>query len=213
MANLFAKAKDKGETKASAKSSKEEVTINDPKFHLTLTRLAEINRQKDELDAESSILAAEVKERSISEFAKLYESNKKYPGSFIIKAIGMKKAPSASLMFLPTDKYIKIDEARYNELEKEFGPEMVTQKTTYIMDSELIEKHGEALSELINKCKSFSEDDRNKLIKAVTSYEVAKGTISELKNTKFDGHSVSEMLTEIKPVYQMKNVKVDEETI
>ena len=213
MANLFKVAKEKGATTASAKSNKEEVLINDPSFHLTLTRLAELKVQQDSLDAESSILAAQVKERSISEFSKLYEENGKYPGSFIIRATGMKKFPSASLMFLPTDKYIKIDEDRYNELSREFGPEMVSEKTTYIMDSELIEKHGETISELIAKCKSISDDDKKKLIRAVTSYEVAKGTISELKNAKFAKYGVETMLTEIKPVYQMKNVKVDEETI
>ena len=212
MANLFAKAKEKNVGKAT-KAAKEEVLINEPQFHLTLTRLAELKVQQDALDAESSILAAQVKERSITEFAKLYNENGKYPGSFMIRASGMKKVATASLMFLPTDKYIKIDEDRYNELAKEFGPEMVTEKTTYIMDSELIEKHGEVLSDLINKCKSFSEDDKAKLIKAVTSYEVAKGTISELKNAKFAKYGVETMLTEIKPVYQMKNIKVDEETI
>lgn len=212
MANLFAKAKEKNAGKAT-KKEKNEVVIVEPQFHLTLSRLAELKVQQDQLEAESSTLAAMVKERSISEFAKLYDADGKYPGSFIIRASGVKKMPSASLMFLPTDKYIKIDEDRYNELAKEFGKEMVTEKTTYIMDTELIEKHGEVLSELINKCKAFSEDDKAKLIKAVVSYEVAKGTISELKNAKFAKYGVETMLTEIKPVYQMKNVKVDEETI
>jgi hypothetical protein len=210
--NLFAKAKVKNVAKA-PKAAKEEVVIVEPAFHLTLTRLAELKIQQDALEAESSILAAQVKERSIAEFAKLYDENGKYPGSFVIRASGMKKMPSASLMFLPTDKYIKIDEDRYNELAAEFGPEMVTEKTTYIMDSELIEKHGEVLSDLINKCKAFTEADKAKLIKAVTTYEVAKGTISELKNEKFAKYGIENMLSEIKPVYQMKNVKVDEETV
>lgn len=210
MANLFKVAKEKNVGKAT-KAEKEEVLINEPGFHLSLTRLAELKVQQDALAAESSILAAQVRERSISEFAKLYDANGKYPGSFMIRATGMKKLPSASLMFLPTDKYIKIDEDRYNELAKEFGDDMVTEKTTYIMDTELIEKHGEIISDLISKCKAISDDDKAKLIKAVTSYEVAKGTISELKNEKFAKYGVENMLTEIKPVYQMKNVKVDEE--
>lgn len=210
MANLFKVAKEKNTGKPS-KAAKEEVLIVEPAFHLTLTRLAELKIQKDALDAESSILAAQVRERSISEFTKLYEGNGKYPGSFMIRATGMKKLPSASLMFLPTDKYIKIDEDRYNELSAEFGEEMVTEKTTYIMDTELIEKYGEVISDLITKCKAISDDDKKKLIAAVTSYEVAKGTISELKNEKFATYGIAHMLEEIKPVYQMKNVKVDEE--
>lgn len=210
MANIFKVAKEKNTGKAT-KAAKEEVLINEPSFHLSLTRLAELKVQQDALATESSILAAQVRERSITEFANLYNENGKYPGSFTIRATGMKKLPSASLMFLPTDKYIKIDEDRYNELSNEFGEEMVTEKTTYIMDGALIEKYGEVISDLITKCKAISDEDKGKLISAVTSYEVAKGTISELKNAKFAKYRVAHMLEEIKPVYQMKNVKVDEE--
>ena len=104
MANLFQAAKEKGATSAGAAPNKEEVLLKDPKFHMELSRLAEINKQIDELAAESSILAGIVKERGIKEFAKLYEQNEKYPGSFLIKATGLKGANDASLMFIPTDK-------------------------------------------------------------------------------------------------------------
>lgn len=206
MANLFKVAKEKGAT-ASPSPQKTEVEIVDAKVHLNLTRLAEVNKQIDELSAESSILAAEVKERSIKEFAKLYESTGKYPGSFIIRASGMKKLPSASLMFIPTDKYIKIGEERYNELVSTYGEDIATEKTTYTMNSSLIEKYGEILSEAISKIKEIPKDDKAKLISAITSYEVKKGTISELD--KFGG-TIPEMLEEVKPIYQMKNIKIDD---
>ena len=66
--NLFKAAKEKGAT-ASGAPQKTEVVVNDPKFHLNLSRLAEVNKQIDELSAESAVLNAEVKEKSISEFA------------------------------------------------------------------------------------------------------------------------------------------------
>jgi hypothetical protein len=205
MANLFKVAKEKGAT-ASPSPQKTEIVINDVKMHLNLSRLVELNTQIDELSAESSILAAEIKERSINEFANLYESSGKYPGSFIIRASGMKKLPTASLMFIPTDKYIKIGEERYNELVENYGEDIATEKTTYNMNSELVEKYGELLSEAISKIKGIPDNDKKKLISAVTSYEVKKGTISELE--KFDG-TISEMLEEVKPIYQIKNIKID----
>ena len=207
MANLFKAAKEKGAT-ASGAPKKTEVVIKDPKFHLNLTRLAEVNRQIDELSAESAVLNGEVKERSISEFAKLYESSGKYPGSFIIKAEGMKKIPSASLMFIPTDKYIKIGEERFEELRETYGEEIVEETTTYTMDAKLIEQYGELLSDAISKIKAIPESDKKKLISAVTSYSIKKGTISELD--KF-GATIPEMLEEIKPVYQMKAIRIDDE--
>jgi hypothetical protein len=204
--NLFKAAKEKGAT-ASGAPQKTEVVINDAKFHLNITRLVEVNRQIDELSAESSVLSSEVKERSISEFAKLYESTGKYPGSFIIKGEGMKKLPTASLMFIPTDKYIKIGEERFEELKETYGEDIVEENTTYTMDAKLIEQYGELLSDAIAKIKGIPDSDKKKLISAVTSYSVKKGTISELD--KF-GATIPEMLEEIKPVYQMKNVKIEE---
>ena len=205
--NLFSTAKAKGAT-ASPKPSKEEVLIKDPKFHTNLARLAEVNRQVDELSAEATILASEVKERSIKEFTQLYESSGKYPGSFNIKATGMKGVPEASLMFIPTDKYIKIGEERYNELMETYGENLVEEKTTYTMDSALVEKYGELLSDAISKIKGIPDEDKAKLIGATVSFSIKKGTISELPTFPA---TITEMLEEIKPVYQLKNVKVIEE--
>lgn len=204
--NLFAVAKEKGAT-ASNKPQKEEVEIKDPKFHMELSRLAELNRIMDEMKAEADILAASVKERSIKEFIKLYESNKKYPGSFHLKASGLKGADLASLMFIPTDKYIKIGEERYNALIETYGSEIATEKTTYTMNAELVEKYGEEISDAIHKCKGIPDDDKAKLITGVVSYEIKKGTISDLP--KFPA-TITEMVEEIKPIFQMKNVKQGE---
>ena len=206
MANLFKAAKEKGAT-ASGAPQKTEVVVNDPQFHLNLSRLAEVNRQIDELSAESTVLAAEVKERSIREFSDLYLRNGKYPGSFIIRGEGVKKMPSASLMFIPTDKYIKIGEERFEELKQTYGEDLVEETTTYNMDAKLIEQYGELLSEAISKIKGIPDKDKEKLISATTSYSIKKGTISDLDQF---GGTIPEMLEEIKPVYQMKNVKIDE---
>jgi hypothetical protein len=205
--NLFAAAKAKGAT-ASNKPQKEEVVIKDPQFHLNLSRLAEVNQEMDALSAEANVLAATVKERSIKEFTKLYDTSGKYPGSFNLRATGVKGQPDASLMFIPTDKYIKIGEERYNELTETYGEGIATEKTTYIMDAGLVEKYAEELSDAISKIKAIPEDDKKKLIQAVVSYEIAKGTISELPSYPA---TITEMLEEIKPVYQMKNVKIEEE--
>jgi|694.fasta_scaffold75973_8 hypothetical protein len=207
MANLFKAAKEQGSTPA-AKSNKEEILVKDSSFHTTLTRLAEVNQELDALSSESKILTEEVKERSIHEFAKAYESTGKFTGSFNIRATGAKGKPDASFMFIPTDRYTTIDEERFNCLTEQFGEEIAEETTTYTMDSELIEKYGEIISDLIEKCKKIEDGDKKKLIKAVTKFNVRKGTISNL--TKFEGHKIENLLANIKPVYQMKNVKVAE---
>jgi hypothetical protein len=206
--NLFKEAKSKGAT-ASPKPQKEEVIVNDSRFHMNLTRLAELNRQIDELSAEQSVIVAEVKERCIREFVDLYKRNSKFPGSFIIKGESKSKLKPATLMFIATDKYLKIGEDRHIELQSTYGTEISIEKTTYTMNTELIEKYGEIISDLIAKCKAIPDEDKRKLISASTSYEVKKGTVNEAVD-RFPNHDLSLLVEDIKPIYQIKNVKVED---
>lgn len=206
MANLFKVAKEKGATAASKGTDKTEVVIHEPEFHGTLTRLAEVNTEIDNLNAEAASLAGIVKERGIKEFGDLYSSKGKYPGSFLIKATGLPSQPSASLMFIPTDKYIKIDEARATELQETYGDAIVTENTVYTMDAKLVEKYGEEISKAINAIKTISTADKEALIKATPSYTVSKGTISNL--TDYKG-TIPTLLEDIHPVYQLKGIKID----
>ena len=207
MSSLFKKAKEKGSEKAEKGTAKEIVVIPDSIFHLNLSRLAELNTKIDEMSAEAAALAGSVKEKCISAFSKLYNDTAKYPGSFIIRSTAPKgKNITASLMFIPTDKYIKIGKERFEELASLFGADIVEETTTYTMDAELIDKYGDTISELIEKCKAIPQADKEKLIKATTAYSVKKGTITKLPELP---GTISELLEEIKPVYQLKNVKID----
>lgn len=215
MANLFKKAK---ETGPSAKPTKQktEVVIKDKAFHATMHRLAEVNRQKDELEAEATILTGEVKERSISEFVKLYNTTDKFPGSFNVIATGAVGKENSSLMIIPTDRYLKVDEDRYIELIEKYGVGTITEETTvYTMDAKLIEKYGEIISNLIENCKKIDEEDKEALIAATTSYSIKKGTINDIPSLikelakKKKKATVTSMIEEIRPVYQIKNVKND----
>jgi ABC-type phosphate/phosphonate transport system substrate-binding protein len=89
-----------------------------------------------------------------------------------------------------------------------YGEDIAEENTTYTMDSKLIEKYGEVISDLIYGSKKIADDDKEKLIEAVTSYTVKKGTITKLNEF---GGTVQEMIEEVKPVFQMKNIKLEEE--
>lgn len=205
MANLFEKAKNSTSTPVK-KNDKVEVNVNEKGFYTSLSRLAKINAQMDDLKAEAVILSAEVKSKGISEFQKLYKEKKKFPGSFVIKS-SLDKVPTASMMFIPVDKYITIDAERAKELKKEYGNEIVSEKTVYTMDADLVEKYGDVISNLIENCKKIATEDKEKLISAVVEYGIAKGTISELH--AFD-KDMNTMIEDIKPIFQLKNIKVDE---
>lgn len=209
MANLFDKAKAKGATAAGkSKPEKTEVVINDPGFHLTLSRLAEVNAEIDALSAESAVLGAEVKERGIKEYSTLYEQTLKHPGSFNIKAEVPGQKP-ASMMFIAADRYIKINEERSEELKTKYGEDIVEEKTIYVMDTKLVEQYGEVISKLIENCKIIPDADKEKLISAVVAFEIKKGTIGDLK-TKYASVPVNEVLEDIRPVFQLKNIKIED---
>ena len=68
----------------------------------------------------------------------------------------------------------------------------------------MIEKYGEVLSMLIENCDEITDADKEKIIKAVTTYSVAKGTID-----KFNQYGeVVEMIETVKPVVAIKNVEI-----
>jgi hypothetical protein len=196
--NLFAAAKTAAPAK-SAKAEKEIVTINS--IASDLERLAQVQEQIDSLSAEAKMLTESVKTESITAFVDLYEKKSKYPGSFNIEA------GRASMLFIPMDKYISLNEERANELKDKYGAEMVEENTTYIMDSALIEQYGEEISNLIMKSKKIAEEDKARLISATTKYAVSKGTISVLSE-KFGDFGIDEIVSDIKPVFSMKNVKI-----
>ena len=197
--NLFAAAKTNAPADTKAKAQKEVVTINS--IASDMERLAQVQEQIDSLTAEAKMLTETVKSESINAFVDLYEKKSKYPGSFNIEA------GKASMLFIPMDKYISLNEERANELTDKYGADMVEENTTYTMDSALIEQYGEEISNLIMKSKKIAEEDKARLISATTKYAVSKGTISVLTE-KFADFGIDEIVSDIKPVFSMKNVKI-----
>jgi hypothetical protein len=112
-------------------------------------------------------------------------------------------------MVIPTDKYIVIDKDRAELMQKQYGPNIVEEKDTYILDAAMVEKYGDIISKLIEKCKDIPDEDKEKLIKVETKRTIRKGTIQRLfvDFKKFTGNKMGNLLEDIKPVFQMKNVK------
>jgi hypothetical protein len=196
--NLFAAAKTAAPAKP-AKAQKEIVKIDS--IASDLERLAQVQEQIDALTAEAKLLTETVKSESINAFVELYEKKGSYPGSFEIEA------GTASMLFIPMDKYIGINEERAGELQAKYGEEIVEEQTTYTMDAALVEKYGEEISNLIMKSKKIEEADKMKLIGATVKYAVKKGTISAITD-KFADFGVDEVVMDVKPVFSMKNVKI-----
>jgi hypothetical protein len=110
----------------------------------------------------------------------------------------------SQLMYVPSDKYITINESRAEELRELYGEDVVTEETTFSFDSVMLEKYGEIISRLIEESVEIEERDKEKIITAKTTFNVSKGTIDKLS----DYGDVEEVFEDVRPVISLKNIEV-----
>ena len=203
MGNLFTKAKKSAPvaTKA-AKDKKVRLQVTDPTFFSKVEKLEQLNDTLKSAKAQADMISDEIKDMAKSEWVDYYSQTGKNPESVMI--VQEVAGDTAQVMFIPTDKYITVTEARAEELRETYGEEIVEEDTTFAFDSAMIEKYGEVLSMLIENCVDITDADKEKIIKATTKYSVAKGTIDKLNQYG----DVTEVMEAVKPVVALKNVEV-----
>jgi len=203
MANLFTKAKKAAPAKTTAaKDKKVRISVTDPNFFSKVEKLEQLNDTLKSAKAQADMISDEIKDLAKSEWVDYYSQTGKNPESVMI--VQEVAGDTASVMFVPADKYITVTEARAEELRETYGEEIVEEETTFSFDSQMIEKYGEVLSMLIENCADITDADKEKIIKATTKYSVAKGTIDKLNQYG----DVQEVMEAVKPVVALKNVEV-----
>ena len=201
--NLFSKAKKAAPVKkTSAKDKKVRLVVEDSNFFDKVKSLESLQETMKSAKAKADLISDELKDIAKELWSEEYESTKKNPESVMI--CQEVDGDTAQFMFVPTDKYISINEERAEELKEAYGEDIVEEKTVFSFDETMIEKYGEILSSLIENCDEIKDSDREKIIKAVTTYSVAKGTIDKFKQYG----EVTEMMETVKPVVAIKNVEV-----
>jgi hypothetical protein len=201
--SLFTKAKKtSAPKKTSAKDKKVRLVVEDSTFFEKVEKLEELQETLKSAKAKADLISDELKDIAKELWADEYEKTKRNPESVMI--VQEVNGDTSQFLFVPTDKYITINEERAEELKEAYGEDIVEEKTVFSFDSDMVEKYGEVLSMLIENCDEIEESDREKIIKAVTTYSVAKGTID-----KFNQYGeVVEMIETVKPVVSIKNVEI-----
>ena len=202
MANLFNKAKTTAPKTAAKKDDKVRINLNDPDFFTKVYKLEILQDRMKSDKAQADMLSDEIKDLSKEEWVRIYEKTGKNPGSIFVESIVNEQV--AQVMFVPSDKYITVNADKAEVLIEKYGQDIIEEKTTFSFDNDMIEKYGEILSNLIEACDEISDEDKGKIIKAVTAFSVAKGTIDVMKNYG----QVSEVMEQVKPVISLKNVEV-----
>lgn len=210
-ANMFEKAKKTTKTTTAKASDKLMVKVEGTEFDESLKTFATIKAKIDSLTAEMAAAQAVVKETGIKEFSKLYSENKRNVGSFIMT----NEDADASVMFLPTKRYLKIDEDNANELRETYGEEVVTEDTKYSFNTAVLMRNMDVISEILMGSDKISDKDKENLLEAKTTFAVEKETLDKviLMKDKVEGEDdvekVSIVLEDIQPVYQLKNAKLN----
>ena len=203
MSNLFNKAKKTATTKTTKKEDKKvRIDANDENFFDKIQNLEMLNDRMKADKARADMIMDEVKDIATTRWCEFYQNTGKNPGSVMIEA--KSGLDVAQVMYVPTDRYISINEEKAEILTEEYGEDIVEEETTFSFDNTMIEKYGEILSRLIEESDEIAEADKEKIIKATTKYSVAKGTIDSL--TKYG--KVNEVIEVVKPVVMLKGPEV-----
>ena len=203
--NLFSKAKASATPKATkAKDEKVRIRIEDTTFFDKVEKLEQLNDTMKSAKAKADMISDELKGIAIEKWCELYEDKGKNPDSIMLEHVKEDTDDTAQFMFIPTDRYITITEARAEELQDAYGEDIVEEKTVFSFDASMIEKYGEILSRMIEESVEIVEKDKEKIIRASTTYSIAKGTIDNF--TKLG--SVAELFEMTKPVVSIKNAGV-----
>lgn len=201
--NLFTKARKTAETKTSAKEDKKvRINVEDLSFFDKIQSMETLNDRMKSDKAKFDMISDEVREVAKEKWAELYQKTGKNPGSVMIES--KSGLDTAQLMFVPTDKYITINAEKAETLREEYGDDIVEENTTFSFDDEMIQKYGEVLSTLIENSDEIADADKDKIIKAVTKFTVAKGTIDVMKNYG----KVNEVMEAVRPVVMLKGPEV-----
>lgn len=202
--SLFSKAKKSAPAKATkTKDSKVRLTVEDPTFFGKVQKLEELQETLKTAKAKADLISDELKDIAKEKWADQYEESKVNPDSVMIVQDN-ELGDTAQFMYVPTDRYISINEERSEELKEMYGEDIVEEKTTFSFDNDMLEKYGEIISALIENCDDIASKDKDKIIKAVTTFSVAKGTIDKFKLYG----DVSEMMETVKPIVSIKNVEI-----
>lgn len=208
MANLFTQAKKSATPKASkAKEEKLRIKVKDADFFEKIERLEKLQENMKRDKAAADIINDEIKEIAVTEWSKVYDKTSKNPGSVMLEA--REGVDISQVMFVPSDKYITINEDRANYLIETYGEDAVEEKTTFSFDAEMVEKYGEILSELISNSEDIDDEDKRRIIKATRSFSVKKGAIDKFKDFAEQADAdVLQIVEEFKPVVALKNIEV-----
>jgi hypothetical protein len=167
--NLFATAT---KVKETTKKTDKKV-IKAPLLADKVKRYADLKQIIDSATGELKMIEGDIKLVGKDLFMKEYRQQKSTPDNFKIQ-----DDTDSTCMFIVMDKYTIVDENKASILSNFDG--LLTENIVYKFNTELVEKYGQILSELILNCPNIEDIDKGNLISGEKTFNVAKGSIDRL---------------------------------
>jgi hypothetical protein len=167
--NLFAATTTK--TAAPKKADKKVVSAHE--LGDKVKRFADLKNQIDALTGELKMIEGDIKGKGRELFVQEYKRERRTPDNFKIQ-----DQTGSSCLFIVMDKYTAVDDEKAAIL-KDFDG-LLGENVVYKFNTELVEKYGSVLSELILNCPDIADEDKGNLISGERTYSVSKGSIDRL---------------------------------
>jgi hypothetical protein len=167
--NLFAATTTK--TAAPKKADKKVVSAHE--LGDKVKRFADLKNQIDALTGELKMIEGDIKGKGRELFVQEYKRERRTPDNFKIQ-----DQTGSSCLFIVMDKYTAVDEEKAAIL-KDFDG-LLGENVVHKFNTELVEKYGSVLSELILNCPDIADEDKGNLISGERTYSVNKGSIDRL---------------------------------
>jgi hypothetical protein len=167
--NLFAATT----TKTAAPKKADKKVLSAHELGDKVKRFADLKNQIDALTGELKMIEGDIKGKGRELFVQEYKRERRTPENFKIQ-----DQTGSSCLFIVMDKYTAVDEEKAAIL-KDFDG-LLGENVIYKFNTELVEKYGSVLSELILNCPDIADEDKGNLISGERTYSVNKGSIDRL---------------------------------
>jgi hypothetical protein len=167
--NLFAATT----TKTAAPKKADKKIISAHELGDKVKRFADLKNQIDALTGELKMIEGDIKGKGRELFVQEYKRERRTPDNFKIQ-----DQTGSSCLFIVMDKYTAVDDEKAAIL-KDFDG-LLGENVIYKFNTELVEKYGSVLSELILNCPDIADEDKGNLISGERTYSVNKGSIDRL---------------------------------
>lgn len=193
--SLFSKAEEKAsKTPKSKTPAKVVVKVAGEEFDKQMIEYIQLKSQASYIKTRLEIIESQFKPNCIDVFNEEYKKNGTRPDSFLITSDS-----GSNALLVAKDQYINLDENSSAELEEEFGNEVTEKITTFELDTELVNKHGDLLSKAIEKIKEIPTEEKERLIKATVKVVVKKGSID--KALTVGKGNIANFISKIRPIF------------